>query len=124
MSWRAICQIQGASKHSIPVWLSTAAHRTLAVDARRRIFGGAPLAGMSEDGLAVKLGKKNRRLLSKEDSKAKLNQLQWPFIRPEIMSGRAYREREKLQAKVQAGIKGIAAGLAEAAKEAASKKKK
>lgn len=122
MSWREICKIQATSKHSIPRWLASDAHRELALAARRRIFGGTPLAGMSDEGRKLPLGKKNRALLQTKEKQGLLNQLEWPFVRPELMSGRAYREREKLQAKVQAGLKGIAAGQAEAEKDKKKKK--
>ncbi len=53
-----------------------------------------------------------------------LSACRWPYIRPELLSGRMYREREKLAAKVQAGIKGASAGAVAAEKEAKLKKKK
>lgn len=123
MSWRQICKIQGASKLSLPRWLGNESQRALVVAARQRIFGGVPIDGMTKEGLAIPLGKKSRRILTEPDRDGRIKNLTWPFVRPEIMSGRTYREREKLQAKVQAGIKGIAAGAIEAEKDAKKKKK-
>lgn len=125
MSWREICKIQGEVSRKAALQFPVAdQYRDLAAAARRRIFGGATLPGLSPVGQQIGIGRANVKLMSRHDNEGRLNQLNWPYLRPEIMSGRSYREREKLQAKVQAGIKGIAAAAVQAEKEAKLKKKK
>lgn len=122
MSWREICKIQGLSKAASPVFRGTDKHKKLAIAARQRVFGGVPLEGTSEHARYRGINAANRLLLSKHDKDTFTDQLQYPYVRPEILSGRTYREREKLQAKVQAGIKGPAAGAADDAKDKKKKK--
>ena len=124
MSWRQIVRVHFASSRALPQWHSTPAHRLMARDASRRIFGGAPVPGMTDYAAQRGQGKLNRKLMSSKDKEGLMNRLQWPYVRPEILSGRMWRERDKLAAKVQAGIKGASAGAVEAAKEAKLKKKK
>lgn len=120
MSWREICRLQSISSAALPRWQGSEAHRQLALDARARIFGGAPMEGVSASAPRT-LGKKNKLLLSRKETEGKRDAIEWPFVRQEILSGRTYREREKLAAKVQAGIKGLAAGMADG-KDAKKKK--
>lgn len=124
MSWREICRLHTTSNVSRPKWHASPEQRKVAKEAARRIFGGAALPGMSAQGASRGLGGFNRKLMSSKDKEGLLNRLDWPYIRPEVLSGRMYREREKLAAKVQAGLKGASAGAVEAAKEAKLKKKK
>jgi len=124
MSWMEICRIhsqrslQQVSRRRFPFGEQYRAEARLASS---RIFGGAPLAGMTEDGASMELAPRNRKLLTKKEKEMMLNRYQFPFVRPEVMSGRVYREREKLTAKIQAGLKGPYAG---AGAEGKKKKKK
>ena len=124
MSWREIVKHHFSSALAKPKWHASNEHRILARDASRRIFGGAPIEGMTSYAARRGQGSLNRKLMSAKDKEGLLNRIQWPYVRPEILSGRMWRERDKLAAKVQAGIKGASAGAVEAAKEAKLKKKK
>jgi hypothetical protein len=124
MSWREICRVWSASGANKPKFGGTAEHALWCRDASKRIFGGAPLPGVTPFGVSKGIGKLNRKLMSSKDKEGLINRLQWPYVRPELLSGRMYREREKLAAKVQAGIKGAQAGAVAAEKEAKLKKKK